>query len=134
MKKAILTVAGIVALLAILTGCGSNNTASQPAPADTYVAPVVTPQDQFLSDVNSLNDPLIASTSDSDLWSMATATCDALDQGNTVSSLINYLATSGTMTSDNARTIGEIIGASVKDVCPAHTQQLQDFINQNSGY
>jgi hypothetical protein len=136
MKKLIAAFAVSVALLAGLAGCGSSNNSATdsvaPAPVDTYVAPVVTPHDQFLSDVNSLGDPIISNTSDADLWSMATATCSALDEGNSISSLMNYLISSGTMTSDNAQTIGEIIGASVKDVCPSHIQEVQDFINQNS--
>ena len=97
-------------------------------PVDTYVPP--TPKEQFLSDINSLNDPIIAQTSDSELWSLATNTCSALDQGNSVTNLINYLANSGAMTNDNAKSIGEIIGASVKDVCPSHLSELQDYINQ----
>ena len=128
--------AAAAVLLFGLAACGSSNTnnatSDTPAPVDTYVAPVVTPHDQFLSDINSLGDPIISNTSDADLWSMATATCSALDKGNSVSSLMNYLISSGTMTSDNAKSIGEVIGASVKDVCPSHTQELQDFINQNS--
>jgi len=135
-KKLIAASAVSVALLAGLAGCGSSNNSATdsvaPAPVDTYVAPVVTPHDQFLSDINSLGDPIISNTSDADLWSMATATCSALDKGNSVSSLITYLINSGTMTSDNAQTIGEVIGVSVKDVCPSHIQELQDFINQNS--
>jgi len=135
MKKISMAAAAAVLLFG-LAACGSSNTnnatSDTPAPVDTYVAPVVTPHDQFLSDINSLGDPIISNTSDADLWSMATATCSALDKGNSVSSLMNYLISSGTMTSDNAKSIGEVIGASVKDVCPSHTQELQDFINQNS--
>ena len=136
MKKLIAASVVSVALLACLAGCGSsNNSATEsvaPAPVDTYVAPTLTPREQFLADLNSLGDPLISASSDSDLWSIATSNCNALDQGSSVTYLINYLISSGVMTNDNAQTIGEIIGASVKDVCPSHTQELQDFINQNS--
>ena len=136
MKKTLIAVVSIIAGVTLLTACGSSSdtssSGSTPAPVDTYVAPVVTPHDQFLSDINSLGDPIISNTSDADLWSMATATCSALDKGNSISSLMNYLISSGTMTSDNAQTVGEVIGASVKDVCPSHTSELQDFINSNS--
>ena len=133
MKKIIIAAAASIVLVIGLASCGSSNTNNSgsdiPAPAP---APVVTPHDQFLSDINSLGDSIIANTSDADLWSMATATCDALDKGNSVSSLVTYLINSGTMTNDNAQSIGEVIGAAVKDVCPSHTSELQDFISQNS--
>jgi hypothetical protein len=136
MKKIIIVAAAAILLGIGLASCGSSNTnndatsVSTPAPIDTYVPP--TPKEQFLSDINSLNDPIIAQTADSDLWSLATSTCDALNQGNSVTDLITYLANSGAMTNNNATSIGEIIGAAVKDVCPSHMQEVQDYINANA--
>jgi hypothetical protein len=125
MKKTI-AIAGIALLLIGVTGCSSATTDSGLSKqTQDYVVPVTTPTDDFLSEVHMYGDAYIESTADSDLVSMATATCDALDAGNTVTDVITYLAYNQTET-DQAFYVaeGEIIGAAVRNICPQYIPQL----------
>jgi hypothetical protein len=135
MKK-IAIAAGSALLLASLAACGTNTTptdtntvAVAPAPVDTYVPP--TPDEQFIYDLRNVGDSNIDGQSDSSLLELGHNICSALDEGNTVTDLINYLVNSGSITGIE-RTAGTLIAASVTDLCPEYTGQVNDFLTQNS--
>jgi len=121
-----------VAVLA-LAGCASTKSADPapaPAPAaDSYVSP----EDVFLADVHSMNDPYIESTTDSNLLDIGTATCTALDEGNTIDEIVTYLIQSGTFsTAEQAKAAGMIIAAAGLDLCPEYASDVQAYANSLS--
>jgi len=123
-----------VAVLA-LAGCASTADKATPSPAPAPVvtappAPVASPEETFLADVHGMNNSYIENTTDSDLLDIGTATCAALDDGNTVEDIITYLANNNTFdTTDQAEAGGMIIAAAVVDLCPEYTSQVQAYVN-----
>jgi len=136
MKK-IMVVAAAAIMFFGLTACGSsdtNNTATDtyttaPAPVETYEP---TPEDNFLTGVHSLNDPMIETTDDSTLLSIGHSTCRILNQGYSVNALVTTLSEQGAITTSNAEAVGKILGAAIVTMCPEYTSDMQDFINANS--
>lgn len=122
-------------LIGSLSSDSSSTTASdttvvtQPTPEYTYVPPTYTPEEQYLIDIHSVGDYTIEAESDDYLVELGHNVCDALDSGTTVTGLVQYLATSGAI-NGIGETAGVLIGASVRDLCPEYTGQLNDFINQ----
>ena len=91
MKKIAIGSAIALTLLLVLSACGgsdnTSDTSTTTTATDTFVtpapepAPAVSPEDEFLSRLNGLGDPVILSTSDSDLLSIGQETCRVLDKG-----------------------------------------------------
>lgn len=107
----------------------SDTSVSEPAPVDTYVPPTYTPEEQFLMDIHNVGDYTIDRQSDSALVELGHNVCSALDSGGTVTELVQYLSNSGAIDGIE-ETAGVLIGASVRDLCPEYTGQVNDFINQ----
>lgn len=137
MKK-IAIAAGSALLLASLAACGSSstdNTATDTSGGTVAVDPTptrypVTPESSFLIDVHGMNNSYIEATTDSDLLTIGTTTCSALDDGNTIDDIITYLATSGTFdNADQAEAGGMIIAAAVADLCPEYLDQLTAYVS-----
>ena len=125
----------VMFLIGTLSSDSSSPTASdttvvtQPTPEDTYVAPTYTPEEQYLIDVHNVGDYTIDNQSDSALVELGHNVCSALDTGGTVTELVQYLSNSGAIDGIE-KTAGVLIGASVRDLCPEYTGQVNDFINQ----
>lgn len=107
----------------------SDTVVTQPTPEDTYIAPTYTPEEQYLMDIHNVGDYTIDRQSDSALVELGHNVCSALDSGGTVIELVRYLANSGAIDGIE-ETAGVLIGASVRDLCPEYTGQVNDFINQ----
>lgn len=125
----------VLFLIGSLSSDSSSSTASdttvvtQPTPEDTYVAPTYTPEEQFLMDIHNVGDYNIDRQSDSSLVDMGHNVCGALNSGGTVTELVQYLTNSGAIDGIE-ETAGVLIGASIRDLCPEYTGQMNDFINQ----
>ena len=144
MKK-IAIIAGSVLLLVGLAACGSSDTNSAatdtsgvyetPAPVVTVTEQAPAPisdDEQYLTAVHALDDPLIETSSDYTLLSIATNTCSALNSGYSISDIVVELADQGVITSDNAKTIGSLLAASVMVYCPEYQSSLEEFVNNVS--
>lgn len=144
MKKIAIGSAIALTLLLVLSACGgsenTSDTSTNTTATDTFVTPdpapapapepVLTNEDEYLSDIHEMNDAYIEATSDADLLAIGNSVCDALDSGFTVEEIIYELGTNGTFESDDqAYAGGIIIAASAVDLCPEYTSQVQDFIN-----
>jgi hypothetical protein len=103
-------------------------TITEPAPVETYVPPTYTPEEQYLIDIHGVGDYTIDAQSDASLVELGHNVCDALDSGTTVTGLVQYLANSGAI-DGIGETAGVLIGASIRDLCPEYTGQMNDFID-----
>ena len=126
------TAIALVAVLA-LAGCASTADTPNPSPAPavtTAPAPVASPEETFLADVHSMNDSYIEATTDSDLLDIGNATCTALNDGNTIADIVDYLTTNGTFSSTGqARAGGMIIAAAAMDLCPEYAADVAAYVN-----
>ena len=132
MKRVLVISVTSLAVL-FLAGC------SQPTPA-----PVVTvtaqasqapaPVDNSAEYISAIraNQPILANVSDAALLSLGHKICATLDNGATVAQ-VAQAAIDSTYTNEQANALGFVIGASVAAFCPAHTQEVKDFVNANGG-
>ena len=145
-KKILIAVISSVALLALLTGCGGGSSDSatptvtvtettDPIVDDTYgsgatdTAPsgFTTEEDEFLSDVHSMNNSIIESNSDTQIVETGHTVCDTLDEGFTVTDVSEYLMSSGDYTTDNEQGfLATMIAGAVVNLCPEYYYQITD--------
>ena len=122
------TLAAAVILLMALVGCSSGT--STPAATVTVTAtsepdPVTqTPEEEYLTNLHALNEPFIENATDATLVELGHNICTALNDNLTTDDIISYLANTGSITTDNAYQVGEIIGAAVVYLCPQFSDQI----------
>lgn len=125
---------GMITAALILTGCGSSSSGT---PVDTVTetvteepAYVPTAEDDYLSRLATAGNPIIDNASDSELINLGYQNCELLDDGYTVTEVVEYMVTSGNFsTDDEYRFIGAIIGASVYALCPEYEGQVNEFLS-----
>jgi len=135
-KRIAMLTLGIIAATTILTGCGSSKTsAPKSAPVETIMetpfSAQSTEEDDYITRVRSVDNSIIAGTSNKDLINLGHNVCDVLDQGYTVSMVVEYMATNGNLTTDEEyRYAGLVIGAAATALCSEYESQVYDYLNQ----
>jgi hypothetical protein len=118
--------AAVLALSALLlSGCGGT---ASPQPTVTVTQqPTMSAEDGFLADLYSTDDIYISNMSDSELIMLGRQVCNVLDSGVTVKQMALSFIASGEFTNDQYPTIGRIIGASVYNLCPDYSYQIDQL-------
>jgi hypothetical protein len=143
-KRILFAVLGVVAILALITGCGGGSDTPAPTVTVTEVADPIaddtydsgatdtsgyfTPAEQeFLNDVHSMNNSIIEGNSDEQIVETGHTVCDTLDGGYTVSDVTDYLLSSGDYTTDNERGfLATMIAGAVVNLCDEYYYQITD--------
>jgi hypothetical protein len=124
---------GMLTAALILTGCsGSSGTPINTVTETVTEEPAYVPtaEDDYLSRLATAGNSIADSTSDSDLIDLGYQNCELLDDGYTVTEIVEYMTTSGKFsTNEEYSFIGAIIGASVFALCPEYEGQVNDFLN-----
>lgn len=126
MNKKLLAGLLVVPLIFGLSGCSSDSTASAP-----YVAPQdqdTNPSDEsgFIGAIRATGNDVLNSGSNSDLLELGYKTCNALDGGETVSSLaITLSATQDT--SEGEQAAFALIAGAVVYLCPEYKYQADNL-------
>jgi len=142
-KRILFAVLGVVAILALITGCGGggSNTATptvtvtETTTADdnydssaTDTSSGFTSEEQgFLDDVHSMNNSIIEGNTDASIVETGHTVCDTLDGGVTVTEITESLLASGDYETDNQRGfLATMIAGAVVNLCPEYYSQITD--------
>jgi len=143
-KRILLAVLGVVAILALITGCGGGSDTPAPTVTVTEVAEPIaddtydsgatdtsgyfTPAEQeFLNDVHSMNNSIIEANSDEQIVETGHTVCDTLDEGFTVTDVTDYFLSTGDYTTDNERGfLATMIAGAVVNLCDEYYYQITD--------
>lgn len=141
-KKIMLGVGAVaLAVLAFFVGNSSNNDSSTPAPkpqpTNTWTpepeVPSYSSEEEFLYAVNSMDNSVIAYTSDSDLLNMGWGVCDVLDEGYTLDDIANELIYNSDLSTETEfEAVGIIMAGAVSYLCPEYEYMISDFVEGNS--
>jgi hypothetical protein len=135
MKKTLGALIGTIALVAMLTACGSStdtsatDTSGVDTTSVTDTAPVdsgyTTAEDEFLYDVHHVNNPIIERNTDKQILETGHTVCDTLDSGETVTTISNYLMSTGDYEGDTAiEFVASMVAGAVINLCPEYKYQL----------
>jgi hypothetical protein len=123
----------VLILVAYLAGSGSSDKTpveSAPTAEDTYTPEVVTPEERYIENLHSLNDPLVEQNTDADLLELGQSVCEIYDNGYSTYDIIDELVYNSGLSTDAEFTFaGEIIGSAVKYLCPEYMSDLQGYTN-----
>lgn len=143
-KRILFAVLGVVAILALITGCGGGSDTPAPTVTVTEVAEPIaddtydsgatdtsgyfTPAEQeFLNDVHSMNNSIIEANSDEQIVETGHTVCDTLDEGFTVTDVTDYFLSTGDYTTDNERGfLATMIAGAVVNLCDEYYYQITD--------
>ena len=143
-KRILFAVLGVVAILALITGCGGGSDTPAPTVTVTEVADPIaddtydsgatdtsgyfTPAEQeFLNDVHSMNNSIIEANSDEQIVETGHTVCDTLDEGFTVTDVTDYFLSTGDYTTDNERGfLATMIAGAVVNLCDEYYYQITD--------
>ena len=137
MKK--LIISGVVVLA--LVGCAPAATTPAPAPTVTVTqqAPTPTPEpvetqsidDTVLEVARAQGNSYIAGMSDADILSLTSQVCPILDNGVSMQTLVQELATSlvndGITDPEAMGAVGVILGVAVAAYCPEYGSQVENL-------
>lgn len=136
--KRILTASVAVLAMLTLAACGSQSVGtSNPAPTvtvtqqSTVVANGSDNESAFLASVRA-NAPVLESVPDSKLLTLGHTICTTLDNGASVDSVVQAALSSAT-SAEQAHALGVVIGASVVAFCPSHVDEVQAWLDAQSG-
>jgi hypothetical protein len=138
-KKKLGIIGGVLlAIFFYMLGSGSSNN-STPAPEqtveDTFTQPEVetlTPEEEYLSNLHSMNDWIVEANTDQDLIELGNTVCSVYDDGYSTDDIITELATSldtSEVGDDAYLFAGHILGSAVKYLCPEYISDLQGYVN-----
>jgi hypothetical protein len=144
-KRILFAVLGVVAILALITGCGGGSDTPAPTVTVTEVAEPIaddtydsgatdndysgftSAEKEFLVDVHSMNNSIIEGNSDEQIVETGHTVCDTLDEGFTVTDVSEYLLSSGDYTTDNERGfLATMIAGAVVNLCDEYYYQITD--------
>jgi len=134
MKKPLIAVIGSVLLVLTLTACGGGSTSATDTTDTTTSSDVVdtpvdsgftTNEDEFLYDVHGVDNSIIERNTDSRIVEVGHTVCDTLDSGETVTTISNYLMSTGDYEGDTAiEFVASMVAGAVINLCPEYKYQL----------
>ena len=134
MKKPLTVVIGSMLLALSFTACGSGSSTSSLDTTDTTNTTVVdTPvdsgftnaEDEFLFDVHNVNNSVIENNTDEQIVKVGHIVCDTLDSGETVTTISNYLMSTGDYEGDTAiEFVASMVAGAVINLCPEYKYEL----------
>ena len=127
--------AAVALLIGILIASGSNNsdssTNTSPAPVETYApAPVVNKYDAYLDHVYN-NSGQANTISKASLIEYGDTICSALDNGRSISYIVNYLSDSSSGDTDAALYASVIFGA-ITYICDEYKGDLNLYLSRSN--
>jgi len=137
MKKPLIAVIGSALLVLSLTACGGGSTSATDTTSTTDTTAVETPidvpvdsgytnaEDEFLFDVHNVDNPVIEKNTDKQILETGHIVCDTLDSGETVTTISNYLTSTGDYEGDTAiEFVASMVVGAVINLCPEYKYQL----------
>jgi len=133
MKKPLIAVIGSALLVLSLTACGGGSTSATDTTDTTDTTVVDTPvdsgytnaEDEFLYDVHSVDNPVIEKNTDKQILETGHIVCDTLNSGETVTTISNYLTSTGDYEGDTAiEFVATMVAGAVINLCPEYEYQL----------
>ena len=131
-KKKLGIIGGILlALFFYMLGSSSSDKApvqTSPTAEDTYTPEVVTPEERYIEQLHSFNDPLVEQNTDTELLDLGQSVCSVYDDGYSTSDIVDEIVNGSGLSTDEEFTFaGEIIGSAVKYLCPEYMSDLQSY-------